>query len=81
MRVGLARKYNYSSHIKEKTVGLKKGSKKKVNLKTAETGRCLKQLTGNEVLFTRRKQLKTLSVLFTWNGTTLVLDTQFLNKT
>ena len=27
-------------------------------MKTAETGRCLKQLTGNEVLFARRKQLK-----------------------
>ena len=36
-----------------------------------ETGRYLKQLTGFNVLFARRKQLKILSVLLTENGTTL----------
>jgi len=49
MRLGLARKKNYSSYIKDKTVGLKKWSKKKVNLKMKETSRCLKQLTGHKV--------------------------------
>ena len=40
-------------------------------MKTKETGRYLKQLTGFNVLFARRKQLKILSVLLTGNGTTL----------
>ena len=40
-------------------------------MKTKETGRCLKQLTGFNGLFARGKQLKTLSVLLTGNGTTL----------
>ena len=44
MRLGaLAWKRNYSSHIKEKTVGFKRGSKKWV--KTLEVGRCHKLLT------------------------------------
>ena len=42
-----------------------------VNLKTKETGSCLKQFTGFNVLFARGKQLKTLSVLLTGNGTNL----------
>ena len=48
-RLGLARKKNYFSHIKEKPVHLKKCSYKEVNLKTKETGRYLKQLTGYKV--------------------------------
>ena len=40
-------------------------------MKKKETGSCLKQLTGFNVLFARKKQLKTLSVLLNGNGTTL----------
>ena len=43
-------------------------------MKTEETGRWLKQLTRFNGLFARRKQLKTLSVLLTGNGTTLACD-------
>ena len=73
MRLGLARKKNNSTHIKEKIVGCakKKWSKEKANLKTKETGSCLKQLTGFSVLFARWKYLKTLTVLLTGKGTTL----------
>ena len=38
---------------------------------TKETGHCLKKLTGFNVLFARRKQLKILSILLTGYGTTL----------
>ena len=40
-------------------------------MKTKETGRYHKQLTGFNVLIARRKQPKILSVLLTGNGTTL----------
>ena len=40
-------------------------------MKTKETGRCLKQLTEFNVLFARREQLKTFSVLLTGKGSTL----------
>lgn len=48
MRLRAARKETsrYSSYIEEKTVGLKRGSKKQVNSKKQETGRFPKLLTG-----------------------------------
>ena len=83
MQLRVARKEStqYSSYIKEETVSLKRKRKKSVNSKMQETGYFLKLLTGQNVLFVRRNQLKNLTVLLTGDSTTLVLDTLLLNKT
>ena len=77
MRLVLARKKKLFSlkkkrHKRENRRLKKKLSKKKVNLKTKETGRCLKQLTGfNDCVFLQKETTKNLSVLLTGNGTSL----------
>ena len=79
--VAIRKTTQYSSNIKEKTLSLKRGSKKWVNSKMQETGHLLKLLTGWNVLFVRRNQLKNLNILLTGDSTILVLDTLLLNKT